>query len=158
MQKLIIALLFCLSFSQASAADSPPVEAPHACQQCRMDRTRFAHSRMLLTYADQTVVGLCSLHCAVVELAQQRGKEVRSLLVADYQTKMLTDVRTATWVIGGDKKGVMTFVPKWAFVRPEDAQVFVQEYGGEVTTFAAALKAAHAEEESDEELVITFSR
>ena len=158
MQKIMILLLLCLALPYPAVAATPAVEAPKTCQQCRMDRTTFAHSRMLVEYADHTVVGLCSLHCAAVELAQHRGKEVKSLLVADYNTRQLLDARTAVWVIGGDKRGVMTFVPKWAFGRAEEAQAFVREHGGEVTTFALALKAAHAEEESGDELSITFSR
>jgi hypothetical protein len=110
-----------------------------------MDRTKFAHSRMLIEYADNSVVGLCSLHCVAVELAKHQEKPVKSLKVADYKTKMLIDARTAIWVMGGAKKGVMTFVPKWAFLQKEDAQAFVQENGGEVITFDAAMKAANAE-------------
>jgi copper chaperone NosL len=166
MQKIMIFLLLCLvlpysavaatsaveapkacqcGMDQTAVAVSPAVEAPKACQQCGMDRTTFAHSRMLVEYADNSVVGLCSLHCVAVELAQHKEKPVKSLKVADYKTKELIDARTAVWVIGGSKKGVMTFVPKWAFLHREDAQAFVQENGGEVTTFEAALKAANSE-------------
>jgi nitrous oxide reductase accessory protein NosL len=109
-----------------------------------MDRTTFAHSRMLIEYADN-VVGLCSLHCVAVELAEHPEKSIKSLKVADYRTKDLIDAKTAIWVIGGAKKGVMTFVPKWAFSNHEAAQGFVQENGGEVTTFDAAMKATNEE-------------
>jgi nitrous oxide reductase accessory protein NosL len=100
---------------------------------------------MLIEYADNSVVGLCSLHCVAVDLAGHPEKSVKSLKVADYRTKELIDAKTAIWVIGGAQKGVMTFVPKWAFSKNEDAQAFVQENGGEITTFDAALKAANAE-------------
>ena len=145
MQKIMMFLLLCLVLPYTVVAATPAVESPPDCQQCGMDRTAFAHSRMLVEYADHSVVGLCSLHCVAVELAKHKEKPVKSLKVADYKTKVLIDARTATWVIGGSKKGVMTFVPKWAFMQKEDAQAFVQENGGEVTTFDAAMKAAKAE-------------
>ena len=145
MQKIMILLLLCLVLPYPVVAATPTVEAPKACQQCGMDRTTFAHSRMLVEYADNSVVGLCSLHCVAVELAQHPGKSVKSLKVADYKTKELIDAKTATWVIGGTQKGVMTFVPKWAFLHKEEAQAFVKENGGEVMTFEAAMKAAKEE-------------
>ena len=145
MRKTMILLLLCLVLPYPVVAAPPTVEAPQACQKCRMDRTTFAHSRMLLEYADNSVVGLCSLHCVAEELVQHPEKSVKSLKVADYQTKELIDAKTAVWVIGGSKKGVMTFVPKWAFSTNEEAQVFVKENGGEVTTFDAALKSAKEE-------------
>ena len=145
MQKILILLLLCLALPYQTIAAPPAVESPKTCQQCRMDRTRFAHSRMLIEYTDHSVVGLCSLHCAAVELGQHPEKPVKSLKVADYRTKELIDARTAIWVIGGSKKGVMTFVPKWAFSQRGDAQTFVEENGGELTTFEAAMKAAKAE-------------
>ena len=145
MQKILIFLLLCLVLPSLAVAATPTVEAPPACEKCRMDRTKFAHSRMLIEYADHSVVGLCSLHCVAEELAQHPEKPVQSLKVADYNTKALIDAKTAVWVIGGSKKGVMTFVPKWAFSKKEAAQAFVQENGGEVTTFEAAMKAAKAE-------------
>ena len=145
MQKILMFLLLCLVLPYPAVSANPAVEAPKACQQCGMDRTTFAHSRMLIEYADNSVVGLCSLHCVAVELAKHKEKQVNPLKVADYRTKALIDAATATWVIGGSKKGVMTFVPKWAFLQTEDAQALVQENGGEVTTVDAALKAANAE-------------
>jgi hypothetical protein len=110
-----------------------------------MDRTVFARSRMLIVYADGGTAGVCSLHCAAAELRQNRGRQVRSLMVADYTTKELIDAGTASWVVGGRKEGVMTSLPKWAFARKEDAQKFVKENGGEVTPFDKVMKSAEAE-------------
>jgi len=112
-----------------------------------MDREFFAHSRMLIVYADGTTAGACSINCIVIELKQNRGKQVKSLLVADYARKELTDARSATWVTGGKKPGVMTSLAKWAFARQEDAQRFVKENGGRVTTFDDALALALKENE-----------
>jgi copper chaperone NosL len=123
------------------------VEGIKSCKQCGMDRTTFAHSRMLIIYSDGSSTGTCSLNCAVTELKENRGKQVKTLLVADYSTKELTDAGLAHWVIGGKKPGVMTALAKWAFVRKEDAQRFVKENDGRVTTLAEALDLALKENE-----------
>ncbi|MBC7964032.1 MAG: nitrous oxide reductase accessory protein NosL [Steroidobacteraceae bacterium] len=143
MRILMLMMFLLLTFSVAAAAD--PVEDPKACQQCGMNRIMFAHSRMLIGYADGTTVGVCSLHCAATDMKKSWDKQVVSLKVADYTTRELTDARSATWVVGGRKSGVMTELAKWAFAREEDAQKFVQENGGKVTTFDQALQAAKQE-------------
>jgi nitrous oxide reductase accessory protein NosL len=127
----------------ANAADT--VENPKPCKQCGMDRVAFSYSRMLILYADGTTSGTCSLNCAAVEMKENKGKQVKSLKVADYVTNKLVDARSATWVIGGGKQGVMTDMPKWAFAKKDDAQKFVKENGGRVTTFDEALNLALSE-------------
>jgi nitrous oxide reductase accessory protein NosL len=135
-----LVLLLTTSFAGAMATGESP-----KCEKCGMDRTAFAHSRMVVIYADGTTVGTCSLHCAAEELRQNRDKPVRSLMVADYSTKELVDAGSATWVVGGKRHGVMTALAKWAFAKTEGARSFVSENGGEVTPFDQALKAATLE-------------
>ncbi len=129
----------------AGAADT--VEKPASCQQCGMDRVAFARSRMVVEYADGTTFATCSLNCTVTEMKEHKGKQVKSLKVADYVTKELIDVRSATWVVGGKKPGVMTSLAKWAFARKEDAQKFVGANGGRLTNFDEALELALKEGE-----------
>jgi copper chaperone NosL len=129
----------------AIAADK--VENPHSCKQCGMDRDFFSYSRMLIVYADGSSAGECSLNCAVIEMKQNKGKQVTSLKVADFTTKELIDAKGATWVVGGKKSGVMTSLAKWAFARKQDAQKFVKENGGRVTTFDESLDLAIKENE-----------
>jgi nitrous oxide reductase accessory protein NosL len=140
---LVFSIISPLNPFAAAAADG--VENPKACKQCGMDRTVFAQSRMLIVYADGTTVGACSIHCAAAELKQNSDRQVKSLMVADYTTLALIDAKTATWVIGGRKQGVMTSAAKWAFAREEDAREFMQENGGEISPFDAAMKAAEEE-------------
>ncbi|MHB8882224.1 MAG: nitrous oxide reductase accessory protein NosL [Thermodesulfovibrionales bacterium] len=127
------------------SASGAAVEGPQACGQCGMDRTVFAQSRMLIIYADETTVGVCSLHCAAAEMKQNKDRMVKALMVADYHTKELIDARSALWVVGGSKQGVMTSVAKWAFAREEEARKFVLEYGGKITSFEHAIQAAREE-------------
>ena len=140
----ILFLLFCTLPSYAGGA-ADTVENPKHCNQCGMDRTVFARSRMLIVYADGTTAGVCSIHCAAIELRQSKDRQVKSIMVADYKTKELTDARTATWVIGGSKEGVMTSVPKWAFATEEEARQFVKENGGEIASFDQVMKATEKE-------------
>jgi nitrous oxide reductase accessory protein NosL len=140
----ILLQLFCALPSYAGGT-ADTVENPKRCKQCGMDRTVFARSRMLIAYADGTTAGVCSIHCAAAELRQNSGKQVKSIMVADYPTKGLTDAKTATWVIGGSEKGIMTAVPKWAFANREEALQFVKENGGEIASFDQAMKAAEGE-------------
>ncbi|MDA8084621.1 MAG: nitrous oxide reductase accessory protein NosL [Nitrospiraceae bacterium] len=137
-------LLLLLSFSTvAGAADT--VENPKHCSQCGMDRTVYAQSRMLITYEDGTEVGLCSIHCAALELKHSKGKQVRSIMVADHDTGKLIDARTAVWVMGGSKAGVMTKVPKWAFATQVAALKFVEDNGGKTASYGEAMAAAEGE-------------
>jgi nitrous oxide reductase accessory protein NosL len=132
--------VFLISGTYALALEK--VEAPESCVHCGMDRTKFAHSRMLIEYDDGTSVGLCSLNCVAIDMDSNKDKKIKSILVADYNTKKLIDTEKAFWVIGGEKKGVMTMTPKWAFENKEDADLFIKQFGGKPGTFAEALKLA----------------
>lgn len=141
--KLTFLMIF-LSAVIAFAADKP-VEAPADCKQCGMNRTKFAHSRMLITYSDGSS-GTCSINCVAVDLKANKGKTVKSLQVGDYNSKELIDAKSAIWVIGGSKKGVMSKVPKWAFADKSAAEKFIKESGGKLATFDEAMKAAEGEQ------------
>lgn len=144
MKRLWIALLFVLSLCTISMA-AEKVEAPDSCKHCGMDRTKFAHSRMVVTYTDGSSTGTCSINCVVTELKGSK-KEVQSFQVGEYNTKKLIDAKTATWVIGGSKKGVMTKVAKWAFAEKKDAEAFIKANGGKLAAFDEVFKAAEKDE------------
>ncbi len=139
---LVIAIALC-AFAQTKKAKD--INLHNNCKHCNMDREMFNFSRMLIEYEDGTSVGFCGIRSAAVELNQNRDKKVKSLLVADYGTRKLTDARTATWVIGGLQRGVMTSLAKWAFAEKKDAQKFVNENAGKITSFGEAIKAAQDE-------------
>lgn len=144
MKKLWIALALVLSLGTVCLA-ADKVEAPDSCKHCGMDRTKFSHSRMVVTYSDDTSTGTCSINCVVTDLKATK-KEVKTFQVADYNSRKLTDARSAFWVIGGNKKGVMTKVAKWAFAEKADAEAFIKANGGTLATFDEALKAAEKDE------------
>jgi nitrous oxide reductase accessory protein NosL len=121
------------------------VENPAECQHCGMDRTRFASSRMVVTYADGQSTGTCSLNCVVTDLKQKQGQEIKAIQVADFNSRKLLDARNASWVIGGSKQGVMTAVAKWAFNDRKEAEAFIKNNGGKLASFDEALAAAEKE-------------
>jgi nitrous oxide reductase accessory protein NosL len=144
MYKIWISVFFMLSLGTVCIA-AETVESPADCKQCGMNRTKFGHSRMVVTYADGSSTGTCSINCVVTDTKKAAGKKVKSYQVADYNTRKLTDASKATWVIGGKKSGVMTPLPKWAFVDKKDADAFIKENGGKLASFDEALRAAENE-------------
>jgi len=124
-----------------------------ACKYCGMDRAKFAHSRVLLTYDDGTAVGTCSLHCAAVDLAINIDKTPKSVQVGDYMTKNLIDAESATWVLGGSKMGVMTKKAKWAFATQEAAANFIKGNGGEKAGYDQAIKASYEDMYTDTKMI-----
>jgi len=141
-----------LIFPLPAAAEEDQVKHP-ACPYCGMDRTKFAHSRALITYDDGTAVGTCSLHCAAIDLSLKIDKTPVSIEVADYNSKKLIDAENAHWVIGGSKMGVMTRRAKWAFGDQGGAEAFMAANGGSPGAFAVAVKAAFEDMYADLEMI-----
>ena len=150
---LITMIVFCLFSGSVLWALDNDIQPMPACKHCGMNREMFAHSRMLIEYSDGSKVGLCSLHCAAVDLALNLDKAPTSIMVGDYGKKELIDAETATWVIGGNKPGVMTKNAKWAFAEKADAEKFQQANGGRLATFDEALQAAYQDLGNDTKMI-----
>ncbi len=160
-----IGKLFCLALSLvmsivvfnpgvgAASGHEHDIAAHKSCQYCGMDREKFAHSRMLIEFEDGTSVATCSLHCAAVDLANNIDKTPKSIKVADYATKQLTDAEKAYWVVGGSKQGVMTRNAKWAFAAKDKAEAFIKENGGKLASFDEAIKAAYEDMYTDTKMI-----
>jgi nitrous oxide reductase accessory protein NosL len=102
------------------------IKQSSSCKFCGMDRQKFDFSRMMIEYEDATATGVCSLHCAAVELAMDIDKTPKAIKVADFTTKNLIDAEKAFWVVGGAKPGVMSKQGKWAFEKKDDAEAFIK--------------------------------
>ena len=150
MSAVLIVLL--LSIAGLVMAHEDVKNAP-SCKYCGMDREKFAHSRMLVTYDDGSKLGTCSLHCLATDLAVNIDKTPVSIEVGDYNSKELIDAEKAFWVIDGSKPGVMTKQAKWAFAKKEDAEKFIKENGGTLATFDAAMKAAYESMYADTKMI-----
>lgn len=149
MRKLLAIIAISLGLCAVTAMAATKVEPPSDCIICGMNRTTFAQSRMVVTFVDGKSSGTCSIACIATTLQNEKGKKVRSVQVADYAAKSLIDARTAAWVIGGKKPGVMSAVGKWAFAGKAAARAFVRENGGRLATYDEALKEAERESSTD---------
>ncbi len=149
-----VLVAFLLSVAGAGIARAyEDVQKQPSCKYCGMDREKFAHSRMLVTYDDGTKLGTCSIHCLAVDLAQNIDKMPSSIEVGDYTSKNLIDAEKAFWVIDGSKPGVMTQQAKWAFEKKEDAEKFIKENGGTLASFDEAMKAAYESMYADTKMI-----
>ena len=145
-------MVFCISVTAVAFAHEDIKKYP-SCKYCGMDREKFGHSRMLVEYDDGTSLGTCSLHCMAVELAIHIDKTPKAILVGDYNLKTLMDAEKATWIIGGNKMGVMTKRAKWAFEKKEDAEKFKAENGGDLASFEKTIKAAYEDMYADIKMI-----
>lgn len=147
---LLIALSGALS---GYAAQDDDLQQFPVCTHCRMDRKQYASSRMRLSYNDGTEFAFCSIHCLAIDLVLNTDKIHKSIKVADYNTTMLIDAETASWVLGGVKIGVMTEMAKWAFKSREDAEDFIRQNGGTIVSFEQALEAAYHDMYTDSKVI-----
>lgn len=154
--RLLILVGVCITFFVASGTGvfaQADVDKHKACIHCGMDREKFAQSRMLITYEDGSEAAVCSLHCAAVDLSLNLDKMPKSIQVGDYNTKKLIDAEQATWVVGGNKPGVMSKRGKWAFEKNADADAFTKGNGGMVVPFDDAIKAAYEDMYGDTKMI-----
>jgi nitrous oxide reductase accessory protein NosL len=145
MRLLWTSLVLVFLTSSWAVAGPKRVEAPAECIHCGMDRAVYGYSRMVVTYEDGSSTGTCSINCVVVDMQKQPGKKVASFRVGDYNSRKLIDARTAVWVLGGRKRGVMTPLAKWAFADRTGAQSFIKAHGGKLATFDDVLLATEQE-------------
>jgi len=114
----------------------------NACHYCGMKKAMFGHSWVSIEREDGSVVGVCSVHCAAIDMALNIDKPAKNITVGDYNSKKQIEADTAYWVIGGNKMGVMTTRAKWAFESKESADDFMKQNGGRPATFEEVMKAS----------------
>jgi copper chaperone NosL len=155
MKRGILSVLFiaCMLPIGSVAFGGADIQKDPSCKYCGMDRTRFAHSRMVVEYEDGTSIGTCSMHCLAIEIVVNMDKTPRALLVGDYNSKKLINAEKAFWVMGGNKPGVMTKRAKWAFENKADAEKFIAENGGSLSTFDEAMKATFEDLYADTKMI-----
>jgi len=107
-----------------------------------MYQSKFKHSWVNIVYDDGSTTGVCSIHCAAIDMALHTHKNIRKITVGDYDTKKQIDADKAYWVIGGDVMGMMTARAKWAFETKEGADSFIRIHGGRLANFGEVVKAA----------------
>jgi len=150
---MVVAALVVVAAVALMGASAGDIQQSPTCKYCGMDREKYAHSRMLVEYEDGTSLGTCSVHCLAVELALAIDKTPKAIMVGDMGTKKLIDAEKATWVIGGNKPGVMTKRAKWAFENKADAEAFIKENTGVLASFDEAIKTSYEDMYQDTKMI-----
>ena len=112
------------------------------CFHCGMLKSQFGHSWVVIEDDQGKRTGVCSVHCAAIDMVVNMDNLIKTITVADYHTKKQIDAYLAFWVIGGDLPGVMTSRAKWAFEKKDDADAFIRDHGGRTAVFEEAIRAA----------------
>ena len=153
MKKTVLITLLVLAASAIEAFALDDLVQTPGCKYCGMDRQKFSQSRMHVDYEDGSFRGTCSLHCAALDLGLTMDKTPTAIMVADYGSKKLIDAEKAVWVVGGSVQGVMTRNAKWAFENKANAETFIRQNGGRLTTFDDAIKLAYEEMYQDTKII-----
>jgi len=53
----------------------------HACIHCGMMKAKFGHSWVIIEHEDGTLEGVCSVHCAAVDMALHIDQPVKKITV-----------------------------------------------------------------------------
>lgn len=89
------------------------------CRYCGMERAKFSHTRHLLVYADDSVEGTCSIHCAAISLALNMDRGPKAIYAGDAgsaeKIKPLVLADRAHYVLDPSKPGTMTKASKFAY-------------------------------------------
>ncbi len=109
------------------------------CIRCGMDLVKYyktSHSAEINHKHTQ----YCSIHCLEEHLG--KGITLKNPMVVDVTTLKLIPVNSANYVVGSSKKGTMSKVSKYAFLKLEDAKKFQKLYGGKIMNFQETLDEA----------------
>ena len=140
-RKIYLLLSLCVLAAYSLSAGFAEA-AEQSCTYCGMYKSKFEHSWVILEHADGSATGVCSIHCAAIDMALHTGKVIQKITVGDYDTLKQINADKAYWVIGGEIMGVMTARAKWAFETKDGADNFIKNHGGRPATFSEVIKAA----------------
>lgn len=119
------------------------------CPYCGMDRRYNHSSRMLIHYGNDLPDPLCSIHCAVISLAINLSLDPKAIYVGDNavedEPRPLVEVGKATFLVGSDLPGVMTWNSKVAYGSREAAAAAQKVHGGQLMDFGQTLKVSFAD-------------
>lgn len=123
------------------------------CPYCSMDLRANHRTRMLVHYANDVPDPTCSIHCAAISLAINLFWEPKAIWTADNaadtEPRPLLDAATATYLVGGDLPGIMTWNSKYAFNGVEAATAAQKIHGGKLLDFRQTLKLAYNDMDDD---------
>ena len=109
------------------------------CYICGMDLVKYYKTNHSATYEGK-VFQYCSLHCLQDHLGQ--GITLKNPQVVDVSSLKFINIAEAYYVVGSKKRGTLSRVSKYAFLKEEDAKKFNSINGGLIMDFNAARKKA----------------
>lgn len=142
MRPKIALLPFVITVVTLMCVPAPAQVEDESCAYCGMYRSRFGHSWVIIEHGGGNKEGVCSVHCAAIDMALHPEKTISRITVGDFDIQKQIDAEKARWVIGGDLMGVMTARAKWAFETQAAADAFMAKHGGSPATFNEVIKAA----------------
>ena len=114
------------------------------CTNCGMMINMWARTRHSFSHPEGDFT-TCSIRCLADKVANS-GAMATDTQVAIYLAPGTTvPAEKAVYVVGSSAKGTMTMKSKIAFADTQAAEKFVAEYGGHITDFDGAFKAAGME-------------
>ncbi len=126
------------------APEIDDIEKYPTCPYCGMDRRYNHRARMLIHFSNDLPDPLCSIHCAVISLAINLALDPKAIYVGDNaietDPRPLVEVGKATFLVGSDLPGVMTWNSKVAFSSVEAATSMQKTHGGQLLDFQQTLK------------------
>ncbi|MDD3799879.1 MAG: nitrous oxide reductase accessory protein NosL [Novosphingobium sp.] len=140
-------------FQPKKAPDPAPqendLEKYPTCPYCGMDRRYNHESRMLIQFSNDLPDPLCSIHCAVISLAINLALDPKAIWVGDNaiatDPRPLVEVGKATFLVGSDLPGVMTWNSKVAYSSNAAAAAAQKVHGGKLMDFQETLKVSFAD-------------
>lgn len=119
------------------------------CPYCGMDRRYNHRARMLIHYGNDAPDPLCSIHCGAISLAINLALDPKAIYVADNAAatdpRPLIEVGKASFLVGSDLPGVMTWNSKVAYGSVEAAAAAQKVHGGRILNFQDTLKVSFAD-------------
>ena len=131
------------------------IEKYPKCPYCGMDRRYNHSSRMLIHYANDVPDPLCSIHCGAISLALNLSLDPKAMYVGDNATdaepRPLVEVSKATFLVGSELPGVMTWNSKVGYGSREAAEAAQKVHGGQLMDFQQTLKVSFTDLADDVE-------
>jgi len=140
---------FLPKFPPDPAPQENDIEKYPTCPYCGMDRRYNHRARMLIHYGNDLPDPLCSIHCGAISLAINLSLDPKAIYVGDNASETdpcpLVEVGKATFLVGSDLPGVMTWNSKVAYSSAVAATAAQKEHGGQLMNFQQTLKASFAD-------------
>ena len=107
---------------------------------CGMNLPMFYKTNHSATL-DSKVKQYCSIRCLTEDLHVKK-LPLKNIQVVDVKSLKFIDAKKAFYVVGSKKKGTMSGVSKYAFLKEKNAREFSKKYGGNILNFNDALEFA----------------